>query len=81
MEKNAALLDEHIIPTADPSEARLRGYGIHVWAIVGYWRAVQGDAACVARDYAVPLDVVRAALAYYERHKPVIDARLAANVA
>lgn len=76
-----ARLDEHIIRSADPAEARLRLSGTHVWAIVGYWRAVHGDAARVARDYRVPLEAVRAALAYYEQHKPVIDARLAANVA
>jgi uncharacterized protein (DUF433 family) len=74
-------VDEHIIRSADPGEARLRLSGTHVWAVVGYWLAVQRDDARVARDYRVPLAAVRAALAYYEQHKPVIDARLAANAA
>jgi uncharacterized protein (DUF433 family) len=75
------LVDAHIIRSADPAEARLRHSGTHVWAIVGYWRAVGRDGARVARDYRLPPEAVRAALAYYEQHKPVIDARLAANVA
>ena len=79
--KNTALRDKHIIRSVDPSEARLRLSGTHVWAIVGYWRAVRGDVARVARDYGLPPEAVQAALAYYEQHKPVIDARLAANVA
>lgn len=74
-------IEEHILPSADPGEARLRLSGTHVWAIVGYWRAVGGDAARVAHAYSVPTEAIDAALAYYKRHKPVIDARLAANVA
>lgn len=76
-----ALLDKYIIRSVDPSEARLRLSGTHVWAIIGYWRAVGGNVARVARDYRLPPEAVQAALAYYTQHKPVIDARLAANVA
>jgi len=75
------LAEEHILRSADPAEARLRLSGAHVWAIVGYWRAVDRDAGAVARDYGIPLEAVRAALTYYEQHKAVIDARLAANAA
>lgn len=74
-------VQEHVIPSADPAEARLRSSGTHVWAIVGYWRAVGGDTQRVASAYRVPLEAVQAALVYYEKHKPLIDARLAANVA
>jgi hypothetical protein len=37
------------------------------------------DLAQVARDYDVPIDVVEAAFASYQRHRPEIDARIAAN--
>lgn len=64
-----------------PADARLRTYGISVWAIIGYLEAVHDDLARVAADYDIPLDAVRAALAYYRRHKAVIDARRGADVA
>ena len=60
-------------------EAWLKDYGVSVWALVGYLEAASGDVARVAADYELPREAVDAALAYYRRHKPVIDARLAAN--
>jgi hypothetical protein len=33
----------------------------------------------VAADYAIPLEAVEAAIAYYRQHTEVIEARLAAN--
>jgi len=62
----------------DKDEARLKTYGVSVWAIVGYWKAT-GDVAEVAAQFAVPVKAVEAALVYYERYKPLIDNRLAAN--
>ena len=63
-------------PCAD--EARLREYGVAVWALVGYFQAV-GDLHRVAEDYDLPVEAVQAALAYFERHRPAIAARIAAN--
>jgi len=60
-------------------EARLVGWGVAVWALVGYLTAVGGDIAQVAEDYDLPREAVEAALAYYRRHKDLIDARIAAN--
>lgn len=65
----------------EPSEARLNEYGVHVWALVGYRRAVGGDHARVAADYDIPMEVLQAALAFYRRHRRAIDARIAANAA
>ena len=62
-------------------EVRLKNFCISVWAIVGYWKANGGDAARVASDYDVPVEAIDAALAWYQRHRDVIDARLEANVA
>jgi uncharacterized protein (DUF433 family) len=41
--------------------------------------ARENDLAQVARDYDVPVEAVEAVYAYYQRHRPVIDARIAAN--
>ena len=60
-------------------EARLRDYGVAVWAIVGYWLGYNGDIDRVAREYAVPRAAVEAAVQYYRQHKPLIDARIQAN--
>ncbi len=62
----------------DKDEARLKTYGVSVWAIIGYWKGA-GDVAEVAAQFAVPVEAVEAALVYYERYKPHIDNRLAAN--
>ncbi len=62
-------------------EARLKNYGVSVWALVGYLDAAGGDVDRVAADYELPRVAVEAALAYYRRHRELIDARLAANVA
>ena len=78
------LIDEYIELDPDRpvlSEARLARYGVPVWALVGYLEAVDGNETCVAEAYEVPVDAVRAAIAYYRLQKPLIDARLAANAA
>lgn len=62
-----------------PDEARVKEYGVSVWAIIAHLRAVGGDAARVAEDYALPKEAVEAAIAYYHRHKDLIDARIVAN--
>lgn len=59
-------------------EARLKEYGVSVWALVAYRDAVDGDVSRVAEAYFVPDEAVEAAFAYYRRHKAVIDARIAA---
>ncbi len=38
-----------------PSEARLTGFGVPVWAIIGYLQhAVNNDLSAAARDYDLP---------------------------
>jgi uncharacterized protein (DUF433 family) len=65
-----------------PAWARLRESGVEVWALVSYaQRAAGGDLAQVAEDYELPLETVGAAIAYYRRHQPLIDARIALNAA
>ena len=76
------LIKQYIDPTSlhrGVSEARLAGYGIPVWALVGHMNAVDGDPCRVAEEYDVPLEAVQAALAYYNRYRAYIDARLLLN--
>jgi uncharacterized protein (DUF433 family) len=62
-------------------DVRLKKYYVHVWALVGYAAGVGGDLAKIAEGYDIPLEAVEAAMAYYERHKLLIDDRIAANSA
>ncbi|MBI3978664.1 MAG: hypothetical protein HY331_10820 [Chloroflexi bacterium] len=64
-----------------PEEARLIGYGVSVWALLGYWHALDHDVDLVATDYDVPREAMEAALAYYGRHKALIDARHTSDAA
>jgi uncharacterized protein (DUF433 family) len=60
-------------------EARLKRYGVAVWALIAYLPAVGGDLTRVAAGYDVPQAAVEAAYAYYQRHQALIDARIAEN--
>jgi uncharacterized protein (DUF433 family) len=61
--------------------ARLRDYGVSVWALIAYYQAAEGDINRVAADYELPPEAVEAALAYYRQHKESIDVRIAEHVA
>jgi uncharacterized protein (DUF433 family) len=56
-------------------------YYIHVWALIGQLEARDNSVELVAEDYDIPVEAVRAAVAYYRQHKEIIDARIAANAA
>ncbi len=73
------LIARYIVSSADgtPDRARLAGSGVEVWALIGYLRAYSVDETAV--DYDLPRAAVEAALAYYDRHRAVIDARLTLN--
>jgi hypothetical protein len=49
-----------------------------VWVLAGYLR-YGGTPEQAAADYGLPEDAVAAALAYYDRHRAVIDAWLLLN--
>ncbi len=63
------------------ADARLKDYGTHVWALIGYLYAVGWDVERAARDYGLPLEAVRAVLAYHQQHQDLIEARIDANAA
>jgi uncharacterized protein (DUF433 family) len=76
------LIAEHIAPDSrGPAEARLADHGVRVWAVIGSLRANAGDISAAAADYDLPPEAMAAALAYYDRHRAAIDARLALNAA
>lgn len=61
------------------AQARIKGYGMNVWALIAALGGDDGDVAEVARSYQVPVEVVLAALAYYQRHKTCIDVLIRAH--
>jgi uncharacterized protein (DUF433 family) len=63
------------------ADARLREYGVPVWALIGQLRTLDGDLEQLAGDYELPQEEVEAALAYYRCNKEYIDARLLLNTA
>lgn len=78
------LIEQYIEPNPNRpglGEARVARFGVSVWALVAYLEAVNGDISRVAEDYALPREAVEAALAYYRRHRNLIDARISASVA
>ncbi len=62
-------------------EARLAGYYIPVWAIIGYLEGVGWDVRRAAQAYGVPVEAVEGAITFYRQHAEVIDARIDANTA
>lgn len=62
------------------ADARLIKYGTAVWALVGHYRVVDHDITRVATDYEVPVEAVEAALAFYRKHREIIDDRINANI-
>ena len=77
------LIDQYI--QCDPSrptpdEAILLPSRVKVWAVIGHLRSVDGDVPRVAKGYDVPEDAVRAAAAYYDQYRTLIDNRLERNV-
>lgn len=78
----ATLIREQI--ELDPSRpgasgARLVGFAVPVWALVGYLKAGDWSVDDAATAFEVPRDAVLAAIAYYELHPAVIEAKLEAN--
>jgi uncharacterized protein (DUF433 family) len=79
MAQTADLIERYIEQDpieAGPMGARLRDYGVSVWALVIHYRAAEGNVGEVAREYDLPQEALEAAMAYYEEHKCAIDARI-----
>jgi len=78
-ETERATIDRYIEhdPQRPWEDALMRENAVPVWAIVGYVLGTDGDCVKTANDYEIPVEAVDAALAYYQRHRTAIDARLA----
>ncbi len=77
-----ALIAKYIEPhPAKPGRAfaRVREYGVPVWALVGFLAEDFSNADQVAHDYALPHEAMDAAIAYYRQNKAHIDAWLLLN--
>lgn len=61
------------------ADARLRDYGVPVWALIAHLRATGNDLDQLARDYHLPRESVDGALAFYRQNRPYIDARILLN--
>jgi uncharacterized protein (DUF433 family) len=80
--ESEALIARHIGP--HPMNPGLDEYwladpGVSVWAVVGAYKVEEGNADEVAAAYHLSREHVDAALAYYARHRDLIDNRLAQN--
>ncbi len=63
----------------NPAEARLVDSGVNVWALVGYRDANLAGLVEIAAAYELAEDAVRAAFAFYRRHRCAINGRIALN--
>jgi uncharacterized protein (DUF433 family) len=61
------------------AEAWLKESAIPVWALIGSLPGVDHDPGALAEAFGIPIEAVQAALAFYDRHRSLIDARLAEN--
>jgi uncharacterized protein (DUF433 family) len=80
------LLEQYVEQNVDAypggqADARLRTSGVSIWAIVAFLPIYSGDPDKVADHFGIARVAVEAALAYYRRHKPYVDARIALNQA
>ena len=77
-----ALIARHIgrhLTNAGLDEYWLMEPGLPVWAIIGSLKANRHDTDTVAALYGISRAAVKAAWAFYLRHRAVIDNRIAQN--
>lgn len=84
MENEDRLIAEYVAlnperPSVD--RARLIDSLVPVWAVVGALPAYDHDLSQVAIAYDLPIEAVKAAIAFYRQHRCAINARLAAHEA
>ncbi len=80
--KRRDLIARYVAP--DPHHPGIAHYQLHesaisVWALVAYYETVGHDLGRVADDYDLPIEQVRAALAFYIEHADAIDAYLSSR--
>jgi len=91
IKRNSAIGDQELIDRyidaewdrypSGRADARLKDYGVPVWALIGQLQAIGSDLDQLAADYELPREAVEAALAFYRQNKKYVDARLLLNSA
>jgi uncharacterized protein (DUF433 family) len=66
---------------SSPDRARIIDHGVSVTALITQLQLEGGDADAVLEVYNLPAEALAAAIAYYERHRSVIDARIVLSAA
>jgi uncharacterized protein (DUF433 family) len=62
-----------------PAEAWVLPLGVPVWVLVGRLQLEEWNLERIATDHRLPLEAVRAAVAYYQRHQAAIDEQIERN--
>jgi uncharacterized protein (DUF433 family) len=75
------LIEKHIDLNYDRypyrrADAWLRKSGVSIWVIIRNLDMYQGERDQVARDFDLSQEEIDGALAYYQRHKKFVDARI-----
>jgi uncharacterized protein (DUF433 family) len=75
------LIEKHIDLNYDRypyrrADAWLRKPGVSIWVIIRNLDMYQGERDQVARDFDLSQEEIDGALAYYQRHKKFVDARI-----
>lgn len=63
----------------DPTEVRVSPSLVPIWALIGYWRAVDYQVSKVRADYDITAEEMDAAMGWYFTHRAEIDVRLKQN--
>lgn len=62
-----------------PHQARIKDHGTPVWILAARLPVHSFDGRALAAEYDLPWEAFQAAMAFYDRHRAVIDARVLLN--
>ena len=77
MVSTADKIEQYIDDIERPGRAALKA-GPSVWFVISTFRLCEGDLQATAHEFDVPVEAIEA-VAYYKRHKALIDARIEMN--
>ena len=63
----------------DPAHAWVLPRHVSAWVVIGQLQLEDGNVETVADAYELPPQAVQAAMAFYRRHRTIIDERIAAH--
>lgn len=62
-----------------PHQARIKDHGTPLWILAARLPVHSFDGRALAAEHELPWEAFQAAMAFYDRHKAVIDARVLLN--